>query len=57
MSSSQDETIKLWDIHTGECLKTLKADRLYEGMRVAGVTGLTAAQQSALRALGAIGEM
>ena len=22
-SSSHDKTIKLWDIHTGECLKTL----------------------------------
>ncbi|WNZ27620.1 hypothetical protein HJG54_32715 [Leptolyngbya sp. NK1-12] len=53
-SSSADETIKIWDVQTGECLKTLRADRPYEGMDITGVTGLTDAQKSALKALGAI---
>ena len=53
-SGSQDETIKFWDVRTGECLKTLRADRLYEGMNIRGAQGLTAAQQAALLALGAV---
>ncbi|MEA5623288.1 WD40 repeat domain-containing protein [Nostoc sp. UHCC 0251] len=53
-STSQDDVIKLWDVATGECMKTLKVDRLYEGMNIRGVTGLTAAQRSALLALGAV---
>nr|WP_306415020.1 hypothetical protein [Calothrix sp. FACHB-1219] len=54
VSSSQDETIKLWNPTTGECLKTLRAKRLYEGMNIQGATGLTVAQKSTLKALGAI---
>ncbi|WP_341524707.1 NB-ARC domain-containing protein [Nostoc sp. UHCC 0302] len=53
-NTSQDEVIKLWDVETGECMKTLKVDRLCEGMNIRGVTGLTAAQRSALLALGAV---
>jgi WD40 repeat protein/transcriptional regulator with XRE-family HTH domain len=53
-SASQDETIKLWNVETGECIKTLRGHRLYEGMNIAGVTGLTEAQKATLRALGAL---
>jgi WD40 repeat protein/transcriptional regulator with XRE-family HTH domain len=53
-SASQDETIKVWNVETGECIKTLRGDRLYEGMNIAGVTGLTEAQKATLRALGAL---
>jgi WD40 repeat protein len=53
-SGSQDETIKLWNPATGECLKTLRVDRLYEGMNIQGVTGLTNAQKATLKTLGAI---
>lgn len=53
-SSSKDETIKLWDVETGCCLKTLESKRLYEGMNITDVVGLTEAQKSALRALGAV---
>ncbi|MEJ1932126.1 NB-ARC domain-containing protein [Nostoc sp. NIES-2111] len=52
--TSPDGGIKLWDVETLECNKTLKVDRLYEGMNIRGVTGLTAAQRSALLALGAV---
>jgi WD40 repeat protein len=54
-SGSWDETIKIWDAQTGQCLQTLRADRPYEGINITGVTGLSTAQKSTLRALGAIG--
>ncbi len=53
-SSSVDETIKLWDVQTGECLKTLWSDRPYERMNITGVTGLTEAQKTTLKVLGAV---
>ncbi len=53
-SYSMDETTKLWDIKTGECLKTLKSDRPYERMNITGVKGLTEAEISTLKALGAV---
>ena len=54
ISGSSDETIKLWDVKTGECFKTLKADRPYESMNITGVTGITEAQKAMLKVLGAI---
>jgi WD40 repeat protein len=54
VSGSEDETIKLWQVNTGECLKTFRAERPYEGMNITGTTGLTAAQRATLRALGAV---
>ncbi|WP_299491995.1 hypothetical protein, partial [Acaryochloris sp. IP29b_bin.137] len=48
-----DETIKLWDIHTKQCIKTLRPDRIYEGINITSVKGLTKAQKSALKQLGA----
>jgi hypothetical protein len=44
----------MWDVATGRCIKTLMGDRLYEGMNIQGATGLTNAQKTTLRALGAI---
>jgi WD40 repeat protein len=55
-SCSEDGTIRLWDIKTGECLKTLKSDRPYERMNIAGVKGLTDAEITTLKALGAVEE-
>ncbi len=54
VSGSHDETIKIWDIKTGKCLKTLKSDRPYERMNITGVKGLTEAEKSTLKALGAV---
>ena len=51
-SSSQDGTVKVWNVTTGSCIQTLQADRLYEGMNIAGVTGLTPAQKTTLKILG-----
>ncbi|MBW4620150.1 MAG: AAA family ATPase [Cyanosarcina radialis HA8281-LM2] len=53
-SGSGDGTIKLWNVKTGECINTLKIPRPYEGMNIAGATGLTEAQKTALKVLGAI---
>ena len=53
-SGSGDETIKFWSVETGECLRTLLADRPYEGMNIRGAIGLTAAQKATLKALGAV---
>ncbi|NJM49041.1 MAG: hypothetical protein HC860_25125 [Alkalinema sp. RU_4_3] len=53
-SGSYDETIRLWDVETGECLQILRPDRLYEGMNITGVTGLSDGQQAALKQLGAV---
>jgi hypothetical protein len=39
---------------TGECLKTLIIPKLYEGINITGVMGLTEAQKATLKALGAI---
>jgi WD40 repeat protein len=54
ISGSQDETVKIWNVKTGECLKTLVAARPYEGMNITGVTGLTEAQKAMLKTLGAV---
>ena len=54
LSGSTDDIIKLWDIDTGECTSTFRSDRLYEGMNIAGTTGLTLAQRAALLALGSV---
>ena len=53
ISGSADETIKLWDSRTGDCLATLPLEQPYQGMTITGATGLTPAQQRALIALGA----
>ncbi len=55
-SGSIDGTIKLWYIHTGECIRTLRPPRPYEGMNITGATGLTAAQRETLKQLGAVEE-
>ena len=51
--SSQDGTIKLWNVETDKCVQTLKTARLYEGMNITGVTGLTEATKATLKNLGA----
>lgn len=54
ISGGLDGTIKLWQWHTGNCLRTLKSGRPYEGMNLAGATGITEAQRSMLTNLGVI---
>jgi WD40 repeat protein len=53
-SGSEDGTIKLWNPHTGECIRTLRPPRPYENMNITGATGLTDAQRETLKTLGAV---
>ncbi|MBD1867290.1 NACHT domain-containing protein [Cyanobacteria bacterium FACHB-471] len=54
ISASYDETIRFWDIEAGECLKILRPERIYEGMNIQGVTGLSDGQKVVLKQLGAV---
>ncbi|CAN5862685.1 NB-ARC domain-containing protein [soil metagenome] len=56
-SSSIDGTTKLWSMATGECVETLSIPGPYEGMEITGVMGITAAQLTVLKALGAIEQL
>lgn len=53
-SCADDGAIKIWDLSTGEHLQTLRRDRPYERLNIAGIRGLTEAQKATLYALGAI---
>ncbi|MBX3015745.1 MAG: AAA family ATPase [Caldilineaceae bacterium] len=53
VSGGQDETIRLWDATTGEWQQNLQSERPYERMNIRGSHGLSEAQKSALRTLGA----
>jgi WD40 repeat protein/transcriptional regulator with XRE-family HTH domain len=53
-SGSQDGTVRLWDVRGGICIRALRHDRPYERLDLTGVTGLTGAQKTALKALGAV---
>ena len=54
-SCGEDGVIKLWDMQSHQYLATLRADRPYERVDISNTSGLTNAQQAALRALGASG--
>jgi WD40 repeat protein len=53
LSGSQDESMRLWSLPDGEECRILRPDRLYEGMNITGVTGLTESQKVTLKSLGA----
>lgn len=55
-SSGDNGEIILRDAQTGEYLQTLRRDRPYERLNITGIKGLTEAQISSLRALGAAGD-
>ena len=55
-SCGDDGVITLWDLHSGEPLRTLRRDRPYERLNITGIRGLTEAQRATLRALGAVEE-
>ncbi|MDF5719540.1 MAG: NB-ARC domain-containing protein [Rhizonema sp. PD37] len=55
-SGSEDQTIKLWHLQTGECWQTLRYGRPYEGMNINNTTGITTAQKTILKSLGAVEE-
>jgi WD40 repeat protein/transcriptional regulator with XRE-family HTH domain len=51
-----DGAIMLWDVRSGEHRRTLRRDRPYERLTIAGAQGLSEAQRATLRALGATEE-
>ena len=53
---TDEGTIVLWEMQTGQHLLTLRSDRPYERMNISGVTGITSGQRASLKALGAIEE-
>ena len=57
-SGSVDETIKLWDVKTGECLATLEIPRPFTKGKITGIEGETEVEteviQATLKALGAL---
>jgi len=53
-SCGDDGTIKLWDLESGKHVRTLRRDRPYERLNITGIRGLTQAEITTLRALGAI---
>jgi len=56
-SCGDDGAVKVWDLESGELLRTLRRDRPYERLNITEVKGLTEAQKATLRALGAIEEV
>lgn len=54
ISGSLDETIKCWDVEKSVCVATMKSARIYEGMNITNLSGLTEAQKATLKALGAV---
>ena len=55
-SCGDDGAVKVWDLESGELLRTMRRDRPYERLNITGVKGLTEAEIATLRALGAIEE-
>jgi WD40 repeat protein len=53
-SCGEDGAITIWDLHSGEHLRTLRRDRPYERLDITGIRGLTEAQKTTLHALGAM---
>lgn len=54
ISGEHDGTIGLWEPDSGDTVRILRPDRPYERLNITGLTGVTAAQKSALLALGAV---
>lgn len=54
VSSGCDEILCLWDRVSGEFVRTIAPERLYGGMNITNVVGLTEAQKLTLKELGAV---
>lgn len=54
VSGARDGSVRIWNIQTGDSLKTIYITRPYEGMNITGVAGLSEGQKSTLLTLGAV---
>ena len=54
VSSADDHSTRVWDAETGDCVHILHLKRLYEGLQIAEVRGLSEAQRASLKTLGAV---
>lgn len=54
LSSSHDETVKLWKMETGECFQTFQAFGVYAGMNIKKTKGISETQKTVLKALGSV---
>jgi WD40 repeat protein/SAM-dependent methyltransferase len=52
-TASEDGAIRVWDAETLRCVKELRQLKPYENTNIYGVSGLTEAQKTSLRVLGA----
>jgi WD40 repeat protein len=52
-SGSYDETVKLWNVRTGDCIATFD-HKLYVGLKIQGVKGLSQSEILTLKALEAV---
>ena len=55
-SCGYDGAINVWNLESSEHLRTLRRNRPYERLDITGIRGLTEAQKTSLRALGAFEE-
>jgi len=55
-SCGDDGAIHLWELGSGEHVRTLRRDRPYERLTITGIRGLTQAEIATLHALGAIAD-
>jgi len=53
-SCGDDGAIHIWELKSGEHVRTLRRDRPYERLTIMGIQGLTQAEIATLRALGAV---
>ncbi|RRR73978.1 MAG: NACHT domain-containing protein [Candidatus Viridilinea halotolerans] len=54
-SGSEDGSVRVWSVVTGHNLRSMPMPRPYDGLKLQGVRGLTAAERQGLVALGAEG--
>ena len=52
-SCGDDGAIKVWDLQSGDQLRMLRRDRPYERLNITRIKGVTEAQKTTMRALGA----
>jgi len=53
-TASEDGAIRVWDAQSPSCVQTLRPLKPYENTNIFGVSGLTEAQKTSLRVLGAV---